>query len=373
MIDYSTLVRSQIGQLPVYQPGRPTELLARERGLDPACILKLASNENPLGACPAAVEAAQRALTGSAALYPDNSGYRLVSALCDKYGWQPEQLTLAAGSNEIFYLLCDLLVEPGVEVVFGAQAFISYRIATQLAGGTPVAVPMPDYCHDLAAMRAAITPRTRLVFLPNPNNPTGSRLPAAHVAKFVADLPRHVVFCYDEAYREYDDDPLDIDALLADGHPVIATRTFSKIYGLAGLRIGYGVSDRRLAALLNAVRPPFNTSVVAQAAACAALADDGWVATSRGINTAGLRQLEKGFSELGLEWVPSAGNFILVRVPKAPMVFDALQNSGIIVRPVTGYDLPSHLRISVGTEPQNARLLAAMATIIQQQGAVQGS
>ncbi len=362
-MNYQSLLRQTISKLPVYQPGRPIEVVARERGLDPASILKLASNENPLGACPAAVEAAARALK-DAWLYPDNSGYSLVRALSESLGIADDQFTLAAGSNEIFYLLCDLLVEPGVEVVMGEYAFITYQIATILAGGTPVKVPMPDYTHDLDAMAAAITERTRLIFLPNPNNPTGSRVPAAAVEAFVRGLPEHVVFCYDEAYREYEDAPLDVVKLLAEGHKLIATRTFSKIYGLAGMRIGYGVSDPELARLLNSVRPPFNTSIPAQAAAIAALKSPNWVELSRENNRAGLKQLAQGFDKLGLEYVPSHGNFILVRFEKADTVNEQLMKTGIIVRPVKGYDLPNHLRISVGTEPQNARLLETLSRIL---------
>lgn len=362
-MNYESLLRSSISKLPVYQPGRPIEVVARERGLDPAKVLKLASNENPLGACPVAIEAAKKALS-DAWLYPDNSGYSLVKALSEVLGMADEHFTLAAGSNEIFYLLCDLLVEPGVEVVMGEYAFITYQIATILAGGTPVKVPMPDYKHDLEAMASAITERTRLVFLPNPNNPTGTRVSAKAVEAFVRGLPEHVVFCYDEAYREYEDAPLDVLKLIKEGYKIVATRTFSKIYGLAGLRIGYSISDPELARLLNSVRPPFNTSIPAQAAACAALNSPDWVELSRQNNLSGLKQLADGFKQLGLEFVPSHGNFVLVRFEKADTVNEQLMKTGIIVRPVKGYGLPNHLRISVGTEPQNVRLLETLSRIL---------
>lgn len=362
-MNYESLLRPPISKLPVYQPGRPIEVVARERGLEPAAILKLASNENPLGACPAAVEAATKAIK-DAWLYPDNSGYSLVRVLADTLGISDDQFTLAAGSNEIFYMLCDLFVEPGVEVVMGEFAFITYQIATILAGGTAVKVPMPDYTHDLDAMAKAVTERTRLVFLPNPNNPTGSRVPAEAVEAFVRSLPGHVVFCYDEAYREYEAAPLDVTQLLAEGHKIVATRSFSKIYGLAGMRIGYGISDPELARLLNSVRPPFNTSIPAQAAAMAAFKSPDWVELSRESNRCGLKQLEQGFRKLGLEFVPSHGNFILVRFEKADTVNEQLMKTGIIVRPVKGYGLPHHLRISVGTEPQNARLLETLTRIL---------
>lgn len=358
------LLRESVRSLPVYQPGKPIEVVARELGLKPSEIIKLASNENPIGACPAALEAIPRAMK-DLWLYPDNSAWQLSGVLAEKLAVKRDQITLGAGSNELFYLLCDLFVESGIEVVMGAQAFISYKIATLLAGGTPVCVPMPDYTHDLDAMREAVTEQTRLVFLPNPNNPTGTRLPAQEVEAFARSLPEHVVFCYDEAYREYDPDPLDVVRLIDEGLPIIATRTFSKIYGLAGLRIGYGISSRDLAARLNSVRPPFNTSSLAQAAAVAALGDEDWVRHSSEANRQGIGQLGAGFDALGLEWVSSTANFVLVRFENSSKVADTLQQTGIIVRPLKGYDLPDHLRISVGTEPMNARLLEALSRLHQ--------
>lgn len=363
-MDYASLLNPQIEGLPVYQPGRPIEVVASELGLDPQTVVKLASNENPLGSSPKALAAARSALEQTW-LYPDNGGYALTRALAADLAMNEEQIVLGAGSNEIFYRLCDLFVRPGVEVVMGEQAFITYLIATLLAGGTPVRVPMPGLGHDLDAMRAAVTERTRLVFLPNPNNPTGTALPEEEVVAFARSLPDHVVFCYDEAYAEYQEAPADLRPLISEGRPIVATRTFSKIYGLAGLRIGYGYGERGLIARLNQVRPPFNTGNVAQAAALAALGDSEWVLRSRRSNEAGLRQLSAGFEALGLAFVPSAGNFVLVRVPEPSVVYEKLQRAGIIVRPVAGYGLPQHLRISVGTEPQNARCLEALETILK--------
>ncbi|MCC5842319.1 MAG: histidinol-phosphate transaminase [Opitutales bacterium] len=362
-MEYSELLRDACRQLPVYLPGKPIELVARESGLDPAAIVKLASNENPLGMGAKAAAAARQAIAESG-LYPDNSGYRLTQALSRVHGLDPSQFVLAAGSNEIFYRLCDLFVEPGCEVIFGAQAFISYRIATAIAGGTPVAVPMPGFTHDLEAMRAAITPRTRLIFLPNPNNPTGTALPRADVEAFARDLPGHVIFCYDEAYAEYQSAPADLRPHIAAGAKVVCTRTFSKIHGLAGWRIGYGYAGKELAALLNAVRPPFNTGNVAQAAALAALDDDAFVQESRRVNAAGQRQLQEGLAALGIEHIPSEANFILAAFPDAAAAAAALQARGVIVRPVANYGLPGHLRISVGTESQNSRFLDVLASIL---------
>lgn len=359
---FADLTRREISGLPVYQPGKPIELIARQHGLDSESIVKLASNENPLGAPPAAVEVIRQAASG-VALYPDNSGYELIGELCRKFGFSPGQLTLAAGSNEIFYRLCDLFAEPGKDVIIGEFAFISYRISAMLSGARVVSVPMPGLVHDLDAMLDAVTEQTRLVFLPNPNNPTGTGLPVDEVARFARALPDWVVFCYDEAYAEYETEALDVQSLIAEGIKIIGTRTFSKIYGLAGLRIGYGYSDPALAELLNRVRPPFNTGNLAQSAAAAALRDDVWVQRSLQANNAGRNQLQQGLQELGFSTTGDRGNFILFTLENAGAVAHDLQEMGIIVRPLAGYGLPDHLRVSIGTEPQNARFLEGLARI----------
>jgi histidinol-phosphate aminotransferase len=359
---YEDLIRRQIASLPVYQPGKPIELVARENGIPLDSIIKLASNENPLGSSPAAVEAV-RAAAGDMAPYPDNSGYELVGALSRKFGFDPAQVTLAAGSNEIFYRLCDLFAEPGAEVLVGEYAFISYRISAMLAGATVVAAPMPGLCHDLDAMLESITPRTRLVFLPNPNNPTGTALPVDEVEQFARSLPEWVVFCYDEAYAEYENEVLDVQGLIKDGVKVIATRTFSKIHGLAALRIGYSYSSPELAELLNRVRPPFNTGSLAQAGAIAALGDDDWVRQSRAANESGRRQLVQGIRGLGLEPSGGHGNFVLFSAGDAAALCQSLQQMGIIVRPLAGYGLPNHLRVTIGSEPGNARFLDALSKL----------
>jgi len=357
--DYSSLLRADLAALPVYQPGRPVELVAREFGLDPASVTKLASNENPLGSSPLALEAARGALK-DAWLYPDNAAWFLSGALAKHLGMERECLTLGAGSNEIFYLLAHCFLGAGKEAVMGEYAFIAYRIATLLAGGRIVSVPMPGLRHDLDAMLDAVTDRTRLVFLPNPNNPTGTLLAADEVVAFARSLPDHVILCYDEAYAEYQENPCDLRPLIAEGRRIVCTRTFSKIYGLAGLRVGYAYSDAALAAALNSVRPPFNTGNVAQAAARAALDDTDWVRRSRQVNDCGLCYLEGEFDRLGIAWTPSAGNFILAEFADAAALHDALQRSGVIVRPVASYGLPGHLRISVGTEEQNRRLVGLL-------------
>jgi histidinol-phosphate aminotransferase len=361
---FTDLIREPISTLPVYQPGKPIELVAREMGIPYEEIIKLASNENPLGSPPAAVEAVRKTC-GNMALYPENSGYELVQALSAKHGFAPEQITLGAGSNEIFYLLCDLFAGPDVEVMVGEYAFISYRISAMLAGARIVSVPMPGLNHDLDAMLEAVTPRTRLIFMPNPNNPTGTGLDPSEVEKFAQALPESVVFCYDEAYAEYETEGLDVQGLIRDGVKIIGTRTFSKIYGLAGLRIGYGYSDPGLAALLNSVRPPFNTSTLAQTAALAALGDDDWVIRSREANASGRLQLEEGLGRMGLPVTGDKGNFILFSLENAGLISKSLQEMGVIVRPLAGYGLPDHLRVTIGSEPENARFLEALARLIQ--------
>ncbi|MEX0323939.1 MAG: histidinol-phosphate transaminase [Puniceicoccaceae bacterium] len=361
---YSDLTREPISTLPVYQPGKPIELVAREMGIPYEKIIKLASNENPLGSPPAAVEAVRKAC-GNMALYPENSGHELVHALAGKNGFTPDQVTLGAGSNEIFYLLCDLFAGPDVEVLVGEYAFISYRISAMLAGAKVVAAPMPGLTHDLDAMLEAVTPQTRLVFIPNPNNPTGTGLDIAEVERFARALPEWVVFCYDEAYAEYEEVGLDVLGLIREGVKIIGTRTFSKIYGLAGLRIGYGYSDPELASLLNSVRPPFNTATLAQTAAIAALADDDWVLRSREVNTAGRIQITDGLQQLGLETTGDKGNFVLFSLENAVPISKSLQEMGVIVRPLAGYGLPDHLRVTIGSEMENARFLEALTQVIR--------
>lgn len=328
--------------------------------MDPASFVKLASNENPLGASPKALEAARAALT-DAWLYPENSAYFLRNKLAERLNIGADQITVSAGSNELLYILGDLFIEPGVEVVMGECAFVATKIATLLYGGTPVEVPLDSgFKHDLDAMRAAITDRTRIVYLPDPNNPTGTACDEAEIIKFARSLPDHVLFVYDEAYVEYREKAPDLRPLIREGRKILCTRTFSKIYGLAGLRVGYGFSDPELASLLNRVRHPFNVSSIALAAAAAALDDHDFVERSREANRLGLKQLEEGLAALGLDFTHSEANFILVRVKNAATVNQELQKKGLIVRPLKAYGLSEHLRISVGTSAQNKRLLDAL-------------
>ncbi len=354
------LAQRHVMSQPVYEPGKPIEYVARELGLDPATIIKLASNENPVGSSPKALKAVRAALKDSQ-LYPDGGCVRLRDKIAAKLGLKPEQIAVGNGSNELLELLGHAFLGAGDEVVMGKPAFIVYKLVTLLFGAKPVEVPLVNHVHDLKAMAAAITPRTKLVYLACPNNPTGTANSEAEILEFVRALPDHVVFVLDEAYAEYVENPPDLRPLIAEGRKVICLRTFSKIYGLAGFRVGYGYAPAELVALLNRVRQPFNVNSVAQEAAIAALDDEAFVKRSRRVNNAGLKQLTKGFKALGLEVAPSAANFLLVKVGDGNAVFQKLQKAGVIVRPVGGYGLPEWVRVTVGTRAQNERLLSLMA------------
>ena len=354
-MDAARFAQPHLLNQPVYQPGKPIAQVAREFGLDPAGIDKLASNENPLGPSPKALAAAATALQ-EVHLYPDGSCWNLTGKLAGRLQVGRDQLVFGNGSNEVLELAAHVFLGPGTEAVMGVHGFVVYKLATLLMGAKPVEVAMPEFRHDLAAMRAAVTPRTRVVFVASPNNPTGTAHTEAELVAFARSLPEDVLFVLDEAYAEYQDRAPDLRPLIAEGLPVLCTRTFSKIYGLAGLRVGYGYTRPDIAALLHRARAPFNINAVAQAAAVAALDDADFVRRSRETNRAGLKQLAAGFRDLRLEYVPSAANFLFVGVPDAARAFVFLQQRGTIVRPF-GH-LPDHVRITVGTAGQNERCLA---------------
>jgi len=358
--DIAALATPGVRALEAYPPGKPIEELKRELGLRD--IIKLASNENPLGPSPKALAAAHAALA-DIARYPDGNGFSLKRALAVRHGVAPTQVTLGNGSNDILELVARAFVLPENDVVFSQHAFAVYPIVTGAVGARAVVTAARDWGHDLAAMRAAITPRTRLVFIANPNNPTGTWLTAKALSAFVADLPAHVICVIDEAYFEYVEAPdyPDATAWLATQPNLVVTRTFSKIFGLAGLRVGYGVSSTALADLLNRVRQPFNVNSIALAAAEAALADPEHVERSRRNNREGMDQLTRGFADMGLRFIPSVGNFICVDLdcPAKP-VFDAMLRLGVIVRPVANYEMPNHLRFTVGTPAENERALVSL-------------
>ncbi len=366
MPTYSELVKPELLSQPVYQPGKPIEYVARDLGLDPHSILKLASNENPLGASPKAIEAGKAALN-SVQLYPDGGCYNLKKALAKVHDLSPEQFIVGNGSNEILELLGHAFVGKGDEVVMGQGAFIVYKLVTLLFGGTPVEVPTQNHRHDLSGMLEAVTDRTRIVFLASPDNPSGSANTAAEIIDLIESLPDNVLFVLDEAYSEYQDKPVDLRPLIAEGKKVFCTRTFSKIYGLAGLRVGYGYGDSELVSLLNRTRAPFNVNSVALAAAHAALEDQEFVESCRIANTSGLRQFEKAVDSLNLEYIPSAANFITLNVGDGNAAFEAMQSDGVIVRPLVPYGMGEWVRITIGTEEQNDRALESLTSFLSQE------
>jgi histidinol-phosphate aminotransferase len=344
-----------------YIPGKPVDELAREFGLDEAKIVKLASNENPRGPSPAVRAAIARAVD-ELSRYPDGNGYALKSALAARFGIAADQVVLGNGSNDILELATQAFLRPGDHAVYSRHAFAVYPLATQARGATGIEVAAKDHGHDLAAMRAAITPTTRIVFVANPNNPTGTWLAPAALEAFVAAVPSDVLVVLDEAYNEYLEPAqcAPSTAWVARYPNLLVSRTFSKAYGLAALRVGYGVMQPQVAEMLNRVRQPFNVNALAQAAALAALADDGYVAESRALNQAGRAQLEQGFGELRLDWVPTHANFLLVKVGDAGRVYQRLLEQGVIVRPVANYGLPEWLRVTIGLAAENERFLAAL-------------
>ncbi|MEY2820649.1 MAG: hypothetical protein RL105_221 [Verrucomicrobiota bacterium] len=360
MASYSELANRPVLTQPVYEAGRPIEVVAREFGLDPASVIKLASNENPLGPSPLGLAAARKALENSH-LYPDGGCTFLREKLAAKWSLRPSNFVIGNGSNEVMILLAQAFLRPGDEVVFGSQAFIVYKLATLLFGATPVEVPMPGFRHDLAAMRAAVTPRTRIVFLASPNNPTGGTDSPEEIVALARSLPEDVIFCLDEAYAEYLDRTADLRPLMAEGRKVVVTRTFSKAYGLAGLRVGYLVGSEEVCGLINRVRQPFNVNLPALAGAEAALDDAEFLSRSRRANAEGVAQLSDGLRRLGFEFIPGHANFLAANIPNAEAAFTTLQKAGVIVRPLKGYGMGGWLRLTVGTPAQNERLLSELS------------
>jgi len=354
-------INPALKNLPVYQPGRPIEEVARELGLPADSIIKVASNENPFGPSPLAVAAMQKAI-GGVNLYPDGNAFYLKQKLADKLGVEPANLILGNGSNEIIEFVAHALLAPGDDVVISQFCFAIYPIVAKMAGANVVTVPAKNYGHDLPAMLRAVTPRTKIIFVANPNNPTGTLAPREELIKFVNDVPDDVLLVMDEAYIEFLDDAVDLVSLVRLGarKNLVLMRTFSKIYGLAGLRIGYGIGNADFISALEKVRQPFNVNLLAQVAALAALDDVEHVRKTRANNFAGLDFFEREFHELKLEFVPSHANFVLVRVGDGQMVFEAMQKQGVIVRPMGGYQLPEWIRISIGTPQENERCLGAL-------------
>lgn len=369
--DFSALAVPGVRQLKPYTPGKPIAELEREYGVRDS--IKLASNENPLGASPLALAAIRRELD-DLWLYPDANGFELKQALARMHDLDPACITLGNGSNDVLVFLAQAFLGPGVEAVFSQYCFAVYPIACQMVGAEmrvapalPADSPMP-LGHDLRAMYQLVGPDTRLVFIANPNNPTGTWLEASRVRDFIASLPPHTLCVVDEAYTEYADGARLGHAAdwLREFPNLVVTRTFSKAYGLAGLRVGYALSNPGVADLLNRVRPAFNVNSLALSAARAALEDQDFIHRSRDMNAAGLVELRAGLEALGLKVLPSVANFLLVDCgrPAGP-IDQALLRAGVIVRPVANYGLPNHLRITIGRPEQNQRVLKALATILE--------
>lgn len=364
-LDLCERVPANIRAIAAYQPGKPISELAREMGLDEKSIVKLASNENPLGASDR-VLASMREAIAEVGRYPDGNGFELKQAISQRLSVSAASIVLGNGSNDVLELAARAFLTLSTSAVFAQHAFVVYPLATQAAGASGIAVPAYDYGHDLDAMRAAIRDDTRIVFIANPNNPTGTWLAPDSVLQFLHQVPAHVLVVLDEAYNEYLPSSQQADSVgwLNKFPNLIVTRTFSKAYGLAGLRVGYGLAHPQVADLLNRVRQPFNVSSIAQVGAVAALSDQDFVKRSFELNLAGMKQLTDGFRILGLGWIPSHGNFVSFRIANAQQVYRQLLSQGVIVRPIGGYGLPEHLRVSIGLESENARFLDALQHIV---------
>ena len=359
--DICDLAPAYIRSIAPYQPGKPITELARELNLDPDSIIKLASNENPLGVSPLAMQAMQAALA-DIARYPDGNGFELKQALVRRYGVDMAQIVLGNGSNDVLELAARAFLTPVLDAVYSQHAFAVYPLVTQAIGAAGIEVPAREFAHDLKAMLAAVTPRTRIIFLANPNNPTGTLIPGAELHAFLRAVPPNVIVVLDEAYNEYIPDALKSDtvAWLAEFPNLIVTRTFSKAYGLAGLRVGYAFAHPDVADLMNRVRQPFNVNSISLAAAAAGLGDHDFVRRSFELNQTGMRSVTAGLARLGLAFIPSSGNFVSFKDKDAAGVFQRLLKRGVIVRPIAGYGMPDYLRVSIGLESENARFLEAL-------------
>lgn len=352
-----------VAGLTPYNPGKPTAELKRELGLDN--VIKLASNENPLG--PGKAARAVLKNPPDVGRYPDGSGHALRAVLAGHHAMPPEQITLGNGSNDVLELIARAFVAPGDEVVFSEHAFAVYPLVTQAVGGRAVVVPADNYAHDLRAVARAVTERTKVMFVANPNNPTGTWSTGAELRELIEALPEHTILVVDEAYFEYAQaaDYPNAAIWVNEVPNLVVTRTFSKAHGLAGLRIGYGLSHPQIADLLNRIRQPFNVNAIAMDAAVAAIHDSEHVERSLQVNNAGMQQLIQGFDSLGIHYLPSLGNFICIDLEQAARpVYQALLERGVIVRPVENYAMPNHLRVTIGLEQENARFLEALAKVL---------
>lgn len=366
-MDLCDLAPAYVRAIAPYQPGKPIAELAREMGLREADIVKLASNENPLGPSPQAIKAIERCLP-ELARYPDGNGFELKVALAKKYGVLPEQVVLGNGSNDVLEFAARAFLSPGLSAVYSQHAFAVYPLVVQAVGARGIEVPAQDFGNDPKAMLEAIEDATRLVFLANPNNPTGTLLAPDVLLGFIEQVPREVLIVLDEAYYEYLAPEVAADSVswLKRFPNLLIARTFSKAYGLAGLRVGFALAHQDVAAMLNRVRQPFNVSSVAQAAAVAALGDAAHLHSSIALNAAGMRKITAGLNKLKLDYIPSYGNFLSFRIGNATAMYQRLLKRGIIVRPLANYGMPEYLRVSVGLEAENEKFLSALTGAMQE-------
>lgn len=360
-----SLIPKYICDIAPYQGGKPISELAREYKLEESSIVKLASNENPLGMSPKAREVILKSID-EIYRYPDGNAFKLKNAVSLKFNLNPDGLIFGNGSNDILELTARTFLKVGDEVIFSQHAFAVYSLVTQAMGAVGVKVPAHNFSHDLTKMIDVITSKTKMIFIANPNNPTGTLIPKNELKAFLSKIPQHIIVVLDEAYDEYlDTEDKSISFSWLQEFPnLIISRTFSKAYGLAGLRVGFGASHPEIIQFMNRVRQPFNVNSLAQDAAVAALMDDAFVSESKILNNNGKNQLESAFQKLHLEFIPTFGNFISFKVNKASQVYEALLKAGVIVRPIANYEMPDYLRVSIGLKEENERFIQALETII---------
>jgi len=359
-MNFSELAPAYIRAIAPYQPGKPVSELERELGI--TGIVKLASNENPLGASAKAVAAA-RAVLDTIGIYPDGNGHALKDVLASRYAVAHDQIVLGNGSNDLLELAARSFLTVGDKVIYSAHAFAVYALATQSAGATGITVAAKDFGHDLEAMHAtAVAQGAKMIFIANPNNPTGTFLSGERLLKFLRALPKNILVVLDEAYNEYLPDSCRYDSVswLAEFPNLIITRTFSKAYGLASLRVGYALGNSQVIDMLNRVRQPFNVNSVAQAAAVAALQDEAFVQKTVELNQHGMKQIVEGLTSLGLKYIPSFGNFVSFKINDAALMYRRLLELGVIVRPIANYDMPDWLRVTIGLKTENEKFLSAL-------------
>jgi histidinol-phosphate aminotransferase len=365
MSSFEKLANPGVAALPIYEPGRPIDEVARELGFkDLSEITKLASNENALGPSPLALQA-MRESAASMHLYPDGGAYHLKNAIAAKLSVEPENLLIGNGSNELLELIGHAFTGPQAGVLAADKAFIVYRLIAALFRAPCIIVPMQDLTHDLDAMLQAVTADTRAIFIANPNNPTGTTVSNAAIADFMDRVPENVIICFDEAYVELlpPEEQPDTLEYVRQGRNVIVLRTFSKTYGLAGLRIGYAIAPPDCINLLNRVRQPFNVNAMALTAAQAAIADDNHVERTRQMVAEGLQQFYTAFDAMGIAYIPSKANFLLAKVGNGRQCFEQLKQLGVITRPMDGYGLPEYIRITIGTASENTHCIEALKQI----------